>query len=217
MDKTKTIIPASQTSTITRIDTSSWLSWSCYLATFCLAAAFNPETTARLSSNTAVICVLVGSVWLFLACVVMIQNHMRLSVLAHTFGEPKQLVTSGPFRFSRNPIYVAFLGPLAALATISPTAALMGIATYMTMMTLTVIRREENVLAKEFGAAYLAYAADVPRWFAMPFSRLSAGRGASWRQSLFCPRVAATSSSQASAGNWAATDYSERGSAAPSA
>ncbi len=168
MNETKTGNPDTQTSTITRIDTSSWLSWSCYLATFCVAAALNPEATARLSSNTPAICVLLGSVWLFLACVVIIQNHMRLSVLAHTFGKPKQLVTSGPFRYSRNPIYVAFLGPLAALGTISPTAAILGIAAYIAIMTLTVIRREEAVLHNEFGKAYLDYTADVPRWLPLP-------------------------------------------------
>ncbi len=164
MNETTTNKAHTQTSTISHIDTSSWLSWSCYLATFSVAGALNPTAAGQLSENLLATGVIVGSVWLFLACVVMIQNHMRLSVLAHTFGEPKQLVTSGPFRYSRNPIYVAFLAPLAALGVISAPAALIGIATYITIMTLTVVRREECLLENEFGADYNEYRADVPRW-----------------------------------------------------
>ncbi len=164
MNETTTLETHTHSSTISRIDTSSWLSWSCYLATFSVAGALNPTAAAQLTSNMLAVGVIIGSVWLFLACVVMIQNHMRLSVLAHTFGEPKQLVTDGPFRYSRNPIYVAFLAPLAALGVISAPAALIGIATYIAIMTLTVVRREERVLQNEFGEAYRAYRADVPRW-----------------------------------------------------
>ena len=49
---------------------------------------------------------------------------MRLSLLANSFGSPDALVTSGPFRVSRNPIYVAFLAPIASLALFSAAVAL---------------------------------------------------------------------------------------------
>lgn len=75
------------------------------------------------------------------------------------------IVRDGPYRYSRNPIYLAFillqLGAAACLnslwivATLLPAIALIG---------LVVIPREERYLEAQFGAEYLAYKAAVRRW-----------------------------------------------------
>jgi protein-S-isoprenylcysteine O-methyltransferase Ste14 len=75
------------------------------------------------------------------------------------------IVRTGPFRYSRNPIYLAFslvqLGlalwanSLALLITLIPAVALMG---------LVVIPREERYLEARFPSEYLPYKASVRRW-----------------------------------------------------
>jgi len=75
------------------------------------------------------------------------------------------VVRSGPYRFSRNPIYLAFtvlqlglslwINGLGLLATLLPAIALMA---------LFVIPREERYLEARFPAEYLPYKASVRRW-----------------------------------------------------
>ena len=74
------------------------------------------------------------------------------------------IVRTGPYRFSRNPIYLAFslfqlgiaiwVNSLWLLATLAPAV---GLIHYV------VIRRKEQYLERRFGARYLAYKASVRR------------------------------------------------------
>jgi protein-S-isoprenylcysteine O-methyltransferase Ste14 len=75
------------------------------------------------------------------------------------------LITSGPYRFSRNPLYLAgnvciFLG--AALVFGSPAAVLITI-THFPFIDLFV-RREEKQLERDFGDDWLQYRRRVRRW-----------------------------------------------------
>jgi protein-S-isoprenylcysteine O-methyltransferase Ste14 len=75
------------------------------------------------------------------------------------------IVRAGPYRFSRNPIYVAFsvlhLG-LAGWVNGAWLLATLGAA--IAVMALVVIPREERYLEKQFGADYLDYKRSVRRW-----------------------------------------------------
>jgi protein-S-isoprenylcysteine O-methyltransferase Ste14 len=75
------------------------------------------------------------------------------------------LVTGGPYRFSRNPIYVA-IAPVYAGAALwlgNPwTLALLVPA--LIVLHYGVILREETYLRRRFGADYAAYCARVRRW-----------------------------------------------------
>ena len=74
------------------------------------------------------------------------------------------IVRTGPYRFSRNPIYLAFsllqlgiaiwVNSLWLLATLAVALALIHV----------VIAREERYLERKFGTEYLAYKAAVRRW-----------------------------------------------------
>ncbi|NOT71253.1 MAG: isoprenylcysteine carboxylmethyltransferase family protein [Hyphomicrobium sp.] len=144
------------------IDLSAWISGLSYGAGFLLAG---PAAVAHAAlSNGAVVPVLVAAYVAFLATVLIIQRHMRLSLLANTFGSPQRLVTGGIFRLSRNPIYVAFFVPLASLAIISLPAAIAASALYVAAMNATVISKEERDLRAAFGAEFETYLATVPRW-----------------------------------------------------
>jgi protein-S-isoprenylcysteine O-methyltransferase Ste14 len=100
----------------------------------------------------------------FLATTLVIQRHMRQKASATTFGTPQSLTTTGIFELSRNPIYVAFLFPLASLALFSVLASAAAIAFYVLAMNATVIPREEQDLKRIFGKAFLDYAAKTRRW-----------------------------------------------------
>ena len=75
------------------------------------------------------------------------------------------LVTSGPFRFSRNPLYVSltlcYLGIAVAARSLWALALLIVV---LIVMRYGVIGREERYLERKFGAEYLRYKERVRRW-----------------------------------------------------
>lgn len=149
-------------STIANACPSSWFSWTCYWSA--IALAMTPQMQHEILSAGTGLWVLLAGVGVFFASVVAIQRHMRLALSATSYGTPNSLVTSGPFRYSRNPIYVAFLVPLASISYFSPLAALAAISAYILIMTRVVIRSEERVLEAQFGADFLGYMRTAPRW-----------------------------------------------------
>jgi protein-S-isoprenylcysteine O-methyltransferase Ste14 len=75
------------------------------------------------------------------------------------------LVEAGPFRFSRNPIYLGFVLVVAGLAL--RWADLWGwlaVPAALVALDRLVIAREESYLGARFGTAYGAYARRVRRW-----------------------------------------------------
>ncbi len=75
------------------------------------------------------------------------------------------IVKSGPYRFSRNPIYLAFSLLLLGVACALNSLWLLGtLAAALCIMSFVVIPREERYLEHRFGAEYLAYKASVRRW-----------------------------------------------------
>lgn len=75
------------------------------------------------------------------------------------------LVEHGPFRHSRNPIYLGMLFAVLGLALILGDlwAWLTVFATFSALQRF-VVAREEAYLQHRFGAAYAAYSARVNRW-----------------------------------------------------
>jgi protein-S-isoprenylcysteine O-methyltransferase Ste14 len=99
---------------------------------------------------------------------------LRLWATAHFYThqmrvislEPQEsLITSGPYRYSRNPLYLGgnvfcFFG--AALLFGSPTAMVLTIV-HLPFVDLF-IRREEKQLEQKFGGKFVAYKNQVRRW-----------------------------------------------------
>lgn len=81
------------------------------------------------------------------------------------FGTASALVTSGPFRFSRNPLYVSLVATLAAFGVLLGSAwyVLAAILLFAALDRL-VIRQEERRLHELFGRDYDEYVARVRRW-----------------------------------------------------
>ena len=77
----------------------------------------------------------------------------------------RSLVSSGPYRLTRNPIYLGFAllhAGIALLAGVS--GALITLPAALVAVDRYVIAREERYLARSFGAAYERYRASVRRW-----------------------------------------------------
>jgi len=88
---------------------------------------------------------------------------------AHTtiipWGQVSAMVTTGPFQFTRNPIYladaIAYLGLTLLIHSWWPLLALPGI---VLVMRRKVIDREERYLSERFGDTYREYQLRVRRW-----------------------------------------------------
>lgn len=75
------------------------------------------------------------------------------------------IVRTGPYRFSRNPIYLAFsLFQLGIAIWVNSVWLLATLAGAVALIHSIVIRREEKYLERRFGAEYLDYKAAVRRW-----------------------------------------------------
>ena len=89
----------------------------------------------------------------------------RVSTTTVPFERPSTLVTSGPYRFTRNPMYVAltlvYLGVAGTRLEIWP---LIGLPLVLVYVNFLVIPFEERRLHDVFGDAYQAYGARVRRW-----------------------------------------------------
>ena len=75
------------------------------------------------------------------------------------------VVRSGPYRFSRNPIYVAFaLIQLGVAASFGSWWLLATLAVSIVVIATRIVPREERYLEARFGSIYRAYKSSVRRW-----------------------------------------------------
>jgi protein-S-isoprenylcysteine O-methyltransferase Ste14 len=93
----------------------------------------------------------------------------RTMVAAGTNVRPTQpattIVTSGPFRFSRNPLYCALtLLYLGLTAIVNTWWGLIVLVPLLVVMHVGVVRREERYLERKFGDTYRQYKSRVRRY-----------------------------------------------------
>ena len=81
-------------------------------------------------------------------------------------GEPTDvIVQDGPYRFSRNPIYLAMLLLLAGIGVWANSLWFVGLTIVATaLLSWGAISREEAYLQRKFGTRYSAYKESVRRW-----------------------------------------------------
>jgi protein-S-isoprenylcysteine O-methyltransferase Ste14 len=83
----------------------------------------------------------------------------------HPFSEAKTLVVRGPYRWTRNPMYLGMaailLGFALYLGSVTPFIV---IPAFMGLIAERFIVPEEEMLEKTFGQAYSDYKARVRRW-----------------------------------------------------
>jgi protein-S-isoprenylcysteine O-methyltransferase Ste14 len=89
------------------------------------------------------------------------EQHMKVISLA----PQRVLITSGPYRFTRNPLYLGgngfiFLGAVLVLG--SPAGVVLTVINIFAVDLM--IRREERQLEKQFGGEWVSYRNRVRRW-----------------------------------------------------
>ena len=106
------------------------------------------------------------------------RHFQRVGTNVYTFEEPGELVTDGPYRFSRNPMYLGLVlaGIGAALVSASLSALVLA-AAFATTVRCWYIAFEERAMRRQFGDAYEAYCRQVRRWFGRRGARGGPDRG----------------------------------------
>ena len=90
--------------------------------------------------------------------------HKRRTPI-HPFMLPSSLVVDGPFKYSRNPMYLGMVLAMTALALLLGTVTpWLVIPPFVWLMTVRFVRQEEQTMEQQFGTDYLAYKKKVRRW-----------------------------------------------------
>ncbi len=154
------MIPATETQSPNgfRLDKSAWISAACFALGAVLAG---PSTLLADGKQVAALLAASGA---FFIITIIAQQELHVDLSAKSYGKPRILTTTGLFEYSRNPIYLAFLLPLAALAVTSLAASIIATAAYLVVMTFIVIPEEEEILLSRFGQAFIDYKIHTRRW-----------------------------------------------------
>jgi len=120
-----------------------------------------PFAFSKILEWTGYILVFVGLGFAFSA----VNRFSKMHTTLDPHGSVSEIVTSGPYRFSRNPIYLGFVYTLIGLplalgnywgAVLSPLL--------MTFLYQLVIKHEEAYLEIKFKDVYTSYKSRVRRW-----------------------------------------------------
>lgn len=94
-----------------------------------------------------------------------IARFLRAGTNVPTYRPTTALVTTGPYRYSRNPIYTGMIVLLLGIGVMVDSAWMMAMAIpFALVLRFGVIAREERYLEAKFGDSYRAYRASVRRW-----------------------------------------------------
>src|SRR5688572_19884975 len=108
-------------------------------------------------------CILATGIAIGLASV---YTFRRANTTILPVGRPTTaIVERGPYRFTRNPMYVAMaVGHVGIALLLNSVWVLLPLPLVLLVVDLFVIRREERYLADKFGESYRHYCLRVRRW-----------------------------------------------------
>lgn len=103
-----------------------------------------------------------GAALLILSAIVTLNRH-RTSPDLH---EPTTaIVRSGPYAYTRNPLYVALIAVFAGIGLVANSWWILSLTPVLVAcLHLAVVKREESYLTAKFGEEYLGYRRSVRRW-----------------------------------------------------
>ena len=94
-----------------------------------------------------------------------VSGFMRAQTTLDPHGSVSAIVTSGPYRFTRNPIYFGFTLFLIGFSFVLKSYwGLILSPLFIVLMNTLVIQHEEVYLEKKFGDVYTSYKSRVRRW-----------------------------------------------------
>jgi len=93
------------------------------------------------------------------------ETFQKLDTPVKPGEKPKNLVTSGPFKFTRNPMYFGFVISLLGIAILfGSLIAFISPVIFFLIIRFAFIPFEERLVRKTFGKKYLDYKKRVRRW-----------------------------------------------------
>jgi protein-S-isoprenylcysteine O-methyltransferase Ste14 len=130
-----------------------------------IVSLLTPELTVPLRARGALAVAFAAAALLVLALALKGFRAERTSVNPLDLTRTSTVVTTGIYRVSRNPMYVAMLLGLLALGCALANPFSMGIAVlFAPAITRLQILPEERALSRRFGATYETYCRTVRRW-----------------------------------------------------
>ncbi len=107
-------------------------------------------------------------IWPLGTCIVFIGIALRIWALQHLhyrLNRHKQLTTTGPYQFVRNPLYIGSMMMCVGATVASELLWFIPITIFWCIGTYSlVIHFEERHLLEKYGDAYRRYLLEVPRW-----------------------------------------------------
>jgi protein-S-isoprenylcysteine O-methyltransferase Ste14 len=112
---------------------------------------------------------MVVGAFLIVAAIGLVMWALREFARADTSPKPHEpttaIVASGPFRFTRNPIYISFTLVQLGIALLAQSGWMLALVVpALVLVRYGVIAREERYLERKFGDEYVAYRRSVRRW-----------------------------------------------------
>ncbi len=106
---------------------------------------------------------------LLLAGILLLRPALEAFRAARTNPKPWKpttaLVVAGPYRLTRNPMYLGFTAIYLGIALwVNSLWPLLALPVVLAVMTVFVIKREERYLERKFGEPYREYCGRVRRW-----------------------------------------------------
>ena len=136
------------------------------LAIGCVLSLILPIGPGLASANALALAAGLTCIALGFALAALSFRRFRMAGTSVVPGEAATaLIVEGPYRFTRNPIYIGFLLIYFGLAIVLTSLwVLLLLIPIAIVLQRGVVEREEAYLERQFGEPYRKYRARVPRW-----------------------------------------------------
>lgn len=118
----------------------------------------------------------IGALLIFLAAALRTwaAAYLRTSIVHDTAQHAEALVADGPFRYTRNPLYLANVPMAAGIGVLASRTGFIFLVLANWLFVYRLIFREEEALLRSQGESYRAYCRSVPRFWPSLKPRLPA-------------------------------------------
>ncbi len=100
-----------------------------------------------------------------LSIMFMFKLYKRYETEIEPWKTTSKIITTGPYKYSRNPVYIFFCGvPIGLGIAFNTYWALFAFIPALIIVYYTAVKKEEKYLETKFGQEYLDYKAKVRRW-----------------------------------------------------
>jgi protein-S-isoprenylcysteine O-methyltransferase Ste14 len=138
------------------------------------------ETFARIA-------IAIGALLVFVAAAIRTWGaaYLRTDIVHDTAQHSEALVADGPFRYTRNPLYLANLPMAAGIGILASRSGFVLLVLANWIFVYRLIFREEESLRENQGESYRAYCRSVPRFWPAPAPKVPSGNlRPQWKQAF---------------------------------